>query len=200
MASVTCVLMGVAEVKVPLQRLPREVRIKVANASHWAVLYSDRSDSDKPNKDGKGDNEEAKQNNIEENKDTKNRHTEESKEGRKDNVDLSRDSEKFIGEVDNFYGLREVEVRCEDNQCQITHGVDTVLQHRTRDVIVVMAVKQLRVVYVTRCSSYSRAAVVLQMKTTQDMHQLLGLFPHAAIDPLRPSTDRYAYYIIGRVG
>ncbi|KAK3890059.1 hypothetical protein Pcinc_005974 [Petrolisthes cinctipes] len=192
MASVTCVLMGVAEVKVPLQRLPREVRIQVANASHWAVLYCDRNDGDKP-KDGisRSDSEEPKQNSHEP-KDIKNKHSisndESNKDYRKD-IDLSRESEKFIGEVDNFYGLREVEVRCEENQCQITHGDDTVMQHRTRDVIVAMSVKQLRVVYVTRCSSYSRAAVVLQMRTQQDIQQLLSLFPHAVIDPLRPDAD-----------
>lgn len=41
MSSVTCVLLGVAEVKIPLRRLPQEVHAKIAQVSHWAVVYSD---------------------------------------------------------------------------------------------------------------------------------------------------------------
>lgn len=142
MASVTCVLMGVAEVKLPLRRLPHEVRVHIANVSHWAVLHSGHTDDD-------------------------------------DTSELLIQRRKCIGEVDNFYALREVVVKVEDGECQVLQGAEVVLKHRTSDVIIATPVEEspLRVVYISRSDSFGRAAVVLQMRTTREVNQLMAFFP-----------------------
>ncbi|XP_053627586.1 uncharacterized protein [Cherax quadricarinatus] len=155
MGSVTCVLLGVAEVKLPLRRLPQEVRTEIAYVSHWAVLHSGHT------------NEEDKQ-------------------------ELLIRRQKFIGEVDNFYALREVVVKVIGEQCQILQGSEVVLKHRTSDVIIATPVEgsPLRVVYISRSDSFGRAAVVLQMKTGSEVEQILALFSTAVPSKLSPLTQQ----------
>lgn len=151
MAVVPCVLLGVAEVKVPVKRLPQETLIRVAEVASWAVVHEDHEIVPKP--------------------------------------EFSEDRENFIGEVDDYYALREVEVRVdEEAECHIVHGEKTILQHRKRDVAMVTPAKEnLRVVYISRSDSFGRVAVVLQMKSKETMDQLFALFPVAAQQMASPS-------------
>ncbi|KAG7166037.1 uncharacterized protein LOC121870027 [Homarus americanus] len=148
MTSVSGVLLGVAEVKLPLRRLPQELRSRIANVSHWAVVHGDYLDED--------------------------------------NKGLLEERQQYIGEVDNFYALREVEVKVEEPECRVIEGTEVVLKHRTSDVIIITPVEEspTRVVYISRSDSFGRAAVVLQMKSQQDVNQLLALFPAAVPDSL----------------
>ncbi|XP_045113241.1 uncharacterized protein LOC123505673 [Portunus trituberculatus] len=148
MASVTCVLLGVAEVKVPVKRLPQESLVQVANVAGWAVMHEGHEITQK--------------------------------------TEMSEDRENFIGEVDNYYALREVEVKVDDEEkeCHIVHGDKIILQHRTRDVVIVAPSKEyLRVVYISKSDSFGRVAVVLQMKSKETMEQLFALFPVTAHPP-----------------
>lgn len=153
MAVVPCVLLGVAEVKVPVKRLPQETLIRVAEVASWAVVHEDHEIVPKP--------------------------------------EFSEDRENFIGEVDDYYALREVEVRVdEEAECHIVHGEKTILQHRKRDVAMVTPAKEnLRVVYISRSDSFGRVAVVLQMKSKETMDQLFALFPVAAQQMASPSSN-----------
>lgn len=151
MTSVPCVLLGVAEVKVPVKRLPQETLVQVAKVAGWAVMHEGHETTQK--------------------------------------TEFSEDRENFIGEVDNYYALREVEVKVDDEEkeCHIVHGDKIILQHRTRDVVIVAPSKEyLRVVYISKSDSFGRVAVVLQMKSKETMEQLFALFPVAAHPPPVP--------------
>lgn len=151
MTSVPCVLLGVAEVKVPVKRLPQETLVQVAKVAGWAVMHEGHETTQK--------------------------------------TEYSEDRENFIGEVDNYYALREVEVKVDDEEkeCHIVHGDKIILQHRTRDVVIVAPSKEyLRVVYISKSDSFGRVAVVLQMKSKETMEQLFALFPVAAHPPPVP--------------
>ncbi|KAG0714969.1 Puratrophin-1 [Chionoecetes opilio] len=154
MAAVSCVLLGVAEVKVPVKRLPQEMLAWVAEVAGWAVMH-------------KG---------LETAKATK----------------ISGDRENFIGEVDDYYALREVEVKVDEEQkiCHIIHCGKVILQHRTWDVAVVAPTKEyLRVVYISKSDSFARVAVVLQMKSKESMEQLFALFPAAVRSTPSPHSS-----------
>ena len=156
MATVPCVLLGVAEVKVPVKRLPHETLIRVAEVAGWAVIHEGLDTTQK--------------------------------------TEYSGDCETFIGEVDNYYALREVEVKVDEEgkECHIVHGEKTILQHRTRDVSIVTPSKEyLRIVYISKSNSYGRVAVVLQMISKESMNQLFALFPEAARPAPTPQSNRY---------
>lgn len=149
MAAVQCVLLGVAEVKVPIKRLPQETLTRVAEVAYWTLLHEDQGSV----------------------------HVE----------DFSKDRETFIGEVDNYYSLREVEVRVNEEmeECQIVHSNNIILQHNTKDVATLVPLKEFfRAVYISKSDSFGRTAVVLDLKSEEARQQLFALFPNATRAPL----------------
>lgn len=155
MAAVQCVLLGVAEVKVPIKRLPQEMLTKVAEVAYWTVLHEGQEVSPKK--------------------------------------DCPVDRESFIGEVDKYYSLREVEVRVneEKEECQIVHSDNVILQHNTKDVATVIPLKDFfRVVYISKSDSFGRTAVVLDLKSEEARQQLFALFPNAARPPQPSPSSR----------
>lgn len=167
MAAVKCVLLGVAEVKLPIRRLPQETLTKVAQQAYWTVLHEGN----------------------------------ESHEGEEttQKKDLLDPCESFIGEVDKYYSLREVEVKVneEGDECRVIHGDNIILQHGTKDVATLVPLKDFyRVVYISKSDSFGRAAVVLDLKSEESRQELFALFPNALRPNHSPQFNRQVQYLL----
>lgn len=159
MTAVQCVLLGVAEVKAPIKRLPQEMLTQVAKAAYWTIVHEGHVGQ-------------------------------ESQETSQKNV--LNPCESFIGEVDKYYSLREVEVKVnEERECCIVHGDSIILQHNTKDVITMVSLKDFfRVVYISKSDSFGRTAVVLDLMSEESRQELFSLFPNASLHTHTPQSTR----------
>lgn len=161
-AAVRCVLLGVAEVKVPIRRLPQETLDRVAEVAYWTVLHEGHEGQEAARKE-----------------------------------DFVNDREFFIGEVDKYYALREVDVKVneERDECRIVHGDSIILQHDTKDVATVVSLKDFfRVAYISKSDSFGRTAVVLDLKSEESRQQLFALFFRATQPPHAQRTSRQVLF------
>ncbi|KAK7070535.1 hypothetical protein SK128_008563 [Halocaridina rubra] len=157
MSIVSGILLGVAEIKSPLRRLPQNDLVHIANLAYQVIFDNSLKDQSEHSLENTNDDQ-----------------LEQSEKQR----DELRNA---IGALDYYYAMQEVDIHLQEGLCEVKRHEDVVLRHRVADVIIITSVEGIphRIIYMCRNDSFGRAAMVLQMHSVEDVEKLKVIFPMA---------------------